>query len=94
MVTPNGDNVHDYFEIRGLENFPDNTVKIYNRWGVLVFSTRAYDTNGNVFNGTSNGRVTIDADQNLPVGTYFYIIDYVNDNGENIQLAGYLYLNK
>ncbi|SFR31623.1 gliding motility-associated C-terminal domain-containing protein [Robiginitalea myxolifaciens] len=94
VVTPNGDNVHDYFEIRGLENFSNNTVKIYNRWGVLVYSTRAYNTNGNVFDGTSNGRVTVDADQKLPVGTYFYVIDYVNDDGQNIQLAGYLYLNK
>ncbi len=51
VITPNGDNVHDVLRIDGLENYPDNTVRIYNRWGVLVFTTKAYGTDGNVFDG-------------------------------------------
>ncbi len=94
VITPNGDGVHDVLTINGLENYPDNSIQIYNRWGVLVYGTEAYNTQGNVFNGTSEGRVTVDSDRKLPVGTYFYILDYKNNLGENKTLSGYVYLNK
>ena len=81
VVTPNGDGIHDVLSIRGLEDFPDNTIRIYNRWGVQVYATNAYNTQGNVFDGTSQGRATVDVDNKLPVGTYFYILDYINDDG-------------
>ena len=94
VITPNGDGVHDVLTIAGLENYPDNTIKIFNRWGVLVYSTRAYNTEGNIFDGTSEGRVTVDADRKLPVGTYFYILDYVDGAGNTISLSGYIYINR
>ena len=94
VITPNGDGVHDVLRIANIENFPNNTVKIYNRWGVLVFQTKAYNSNGNVFDGTSEGRVTIDQQRKLPVGTYFYIIDYQDTVGNMKQLSGYLYINR
>jgi gliding motility-associated-like protein len=94
VITPNGDGIHDVLRIRNLENYPNNTVKIYNRWGVLVFVTKAYNTNGNVFDGTSQGRVTVNQDNKLPVGTYFYVIDYQNDAGISKQLSGYIYINR
>lgn len=94
VITPNGDGVHDILTIAGLENFPENTINIYNRWGVLVFTTNAYDTEGNVFDGTSNGRVTINQDRQLPVGTYFYILDYKDATGTMKSMSGYLYLNR
>ena len=94
VITPNGDNVHDVLRIDGLENYPDNTVRIYNRWGVLVFTTKAYGTDGNVFDGSSQGRVTVNQDNQLPVGTYFYIIDYKEPNGNMKSISGYLYINR
>ncbi|MCE2611474.1 gliding motility-associated C-terminal domain-containing protein [Flavobacteriaceae bacterium D16] len=94
VVTPNGDGVHDVLTIRGIENFPNNTIKIYNRWGVQVYMTKAYNTQGNVFDGSSEGRVTVDVDNKLPVGTYFYILDFEDDNGNMKTLSGYLYLNR
>ncbi len=94
VVTPNGDGAHDYLKIEGIQNFPNNTIRIYNRWGVLVFTTRAYDTQGNVFDGTSQGRATIAQDNKLPVGTYFYILDYEDENGQMQTRNGYLYLNR
>ena len=94
VITPNGDGIHDVLRIRNIENFPNNTVKIYNRWGVLVFVTKAYNSNGNVFDGTSQGRVTVNQDNKLPVGTYFYVIDYENDAGITKQLSGYIYINR
>jgi gliding motility-associated-like protein len=86
--------VHDVLQISGLENFPNNSLRIYNRWGVLVYTTNAYNTEGNVFDGTSKGRVTIDADNKLPVGTYFYILDYEEQNGTMKSLSGYIYINR
>lgn len=94
VLTPNGDGIHDVLAINGLEAYPDNSVRIYNRWGVLVYGTQAYNTQGNVFAGTSEGRVTVDTDRKLPVGTYFYIIEYKNNVGETKTLSGYLYINR
>ena len=93
-VTPNGDGAYDVLTIANLENFPNNSVRIYNRWGVLVFSTRAYNTQGNVFDGTSTGRATVASDNKLPTGTYFYILEYESAQGVMRQQTGYLYLNR
>ncbi len=94
VLTPNGDGIHDVLTITGLEDFPNNTIKIYNRWGVQVYITRAYNTQGNVFDGTSEGRITVDADNKLPVGTYFYLLDYEDNSGNMKSLSGYLYINR
>ena len=94
VITPNGDGVHDVLQISGLENFPNNSLRIYNRWGVLVYTTNAYNTEGNVFDGTSKGRVTVDVDNKLPVGTYFYILDYEEQNSTMKSLSGYIYINR
>ena len=95
-VTPDTpDGLNDYFFIECLENYPDNTIEIYNRWGVKVFETELYDTKGNVFRGYSDGRVTIDGSKKLPSGTYFYILTYKVPQGNDTHTrrkAGYLYL--
>ena len=94
VITPNGDGVHDVLTINGIENYPNNTLRIYNRWGVMVYQTRAYNTSGNVFDGTSQGRVTVDRENKLPVGTYFYVLDYEDQNATMKQLTGYIYINR
>ncbi len=94
VITPNGDGIHDTLTITGLESYPINTLRIYNRWGVLVYTTNAYNTEGNVFDGTSTGRVTVQVDNKLPVGTYFYILDYQDENGNGQSQSGYIYLNR
>jgi gliding motility-associated-like protein len=93
--SPNGDNTNEIFVIDGInqfECFPTNTVEIYNRWGVLVYETRQYDNDTRVFTGTSEGRVTVDKSSLLPTGTYFYVINYTDTDGDNHHLEGYLYL--
>ncbi len=91
LVNPNSN--EGIFQINFIELFPNNTVKIYNRWGVLVFNTNGYDNNTNAFKGISNGRATIQKNAELPVGVYFYTIEYVN-NGEAKTKSGYLYINR
>lgn len=92
-LSPNGDGRNDFFFIKGIELFPDNTVEIYNRWGVKVFETRGYDNNGSRFDGYSHGRATFNNNELLPVGTYFYIIKYKDGNSMR-DLSGYLYINQ
>uniref|UniRef100_UPI001BD64F1E gliding motility-associated C-terminal domain-containing protein n=1 Tax=Flagellimonas sp. 389 TaxID=2835862 RepID=UPI001BD64F1E len=94
VITPNGDGIHDVLTIRNIEEYPNNTVKIYNRWGVEVYATKSYNTTGNVFDGTSEGRVTLSKDNKLPVGTYFYIVEYEDLMGNMKELSGYLYINR
>ncbi len=93
VLTPDGDGVNDFFRIENIESFPNNTVQIYNRWGVVVYEMSGYDNVSNVFTGTSNGRVTISTDSELPVGVYFYIVKYVNGDN-NLSKSGYLYINR
>ncbi|QXP57703.1 gliding motility-associated C-terminal domain-containing protein [Cellulophaga sp. HaHa_2_95] len=93
ILSPDNDGVNDFFRIENIESFPNNTVQIYNRWGVVVYEMAGYDNQSNVFRGASNGRVTISTDSELPVGVYFYIIKYVNE-GNHLNKAGYLYINR
>ncbi|WP_245806776.1 T9SS type B sorting domain-containing protein [Arenibacter amylolyticus] len=95
VITPNNDGIHDVLTIKAIENYPNNTIKIYNRWGVMVFSTRSYDNYTNNFDGTSKGRVTVGQDNKLPVGTYFYMLNISNaDQTKNKTLTGYIYINR
>ncbi|MFH6994804.1 gliding motility-associated C-terminal domain-containing protein, partial [Flavobacterium sp. FlaQc-48] len=92
-VSPNGDGINDEFHIKGLECYPTNTVEIYNRWGVKVFETSGYNSNGNVFKGYSDGRTTISRGAGLPDGTYFYILKYLdNTSHKMLDKSGYLYI--
>ncbi|MEK6513334.1 gliding motility-associated C-terminal domain-containing protein [Myroides odoratimimus] len=95
LVTPDGDGKNDYFIIDNINRFPNNTVEIYNRWGVKVFDTHNYDSAGNVFRGYSDGRVTISKNEKLPTGAYFYIVtyEYKDKHGSRmIKKSGYLQL--
>ncbi|WP_162288578.1 GEVED domain-containing protein [Tenacibaculum jejuense] len=95
-VSFNNDGSNDIFLLEGIECYANNTVKIFNRWGVLVFETENYDNVNNVFRGVSDGRLTIARNEKLPTGTYFYIIKYDfpnNGNLESLTKSGYLYIN-
>ena len=91
LVDPNIDD--GIFRITNIEAFPDNTVEIFNRWGVKVFEANGYDNGANAFRGISNGRATVQQTQQLPVGVYYYIINYAT-NGQGKTRAGYLYINR
>lgn len=66
--TPNGDGKNDEFEIFTVNNYPLNTVSIYNRWGELLKEIDNYDNETRVWNGTNEGDVAVGA------GTYFFYI--------------------
>jgi len=85
--SPNGDAWGQYWEVEGLEQFPNNQVRIYNRWGDLVYASSPYNNDWagqNDQNGAFGNK--------LPVGTYWYVLE-LNDN-EKTTLSGYVYLNR
>ena len=63
--SPNGDGIHDTWNINSLEQLDECVIEVYNRYGQLVYRSRGYS---NPWNGTRNGMP-------LPIGTYYYIID-------------------
>ncbi|MCW2119851.1 gliding motility-associated C-terminal domain-containing protein [Flavobacterium sp. 7A] len=87
-ISPNGDGVNDTFVIEGISLSSNNTLSIYNRWGVLVYSKNGYD---NSWGGISQNKLTINASQGLPEGTYFYVIEF-HDKGKSWQ--GYVYIKR
>lgn len=76
-VSSNGDGMNDYFNIGCIADYSQNTVRIYNRAGTLVYEAKHYDNEETVFTGTSNRGVSV-LGTNLPDGTYFYVIDKGN----------------
>ncbi|MFV8328494.1 gliding motility-associated C-terminal domain-containing protein, partial [Flavobacterium sp. ZS1P14] len=99
--SPNGDGINENFVIDNIDDtncYPDNTVEIYNRWGVLVYETSGYNNTSKVFKGISEGRTTISQSSGLPTGTYFYILNYTSVDGVGNIITnkkdGYLYLTK
>lgn len=66
--SPNGDGINDVLTIENIEEFPNNNVTVYNRWGVEVFKIKGYNNLDKAF--PINDEV-----KNLPSNTYFYIVD-------------------
>ncbi len=86
--SPNGDGINEFFKIDCISRFPNNTLKVYNRWGNIVFETKGYN---NDWDGVSNGRAVVNKGKALPVGTYYYILD-LGDGSQPI--ADWLYINR
>jgi gliding motility-associated-like protein len=94
VVTPNGNGDNDVLVIRNIELYPNNTLTVFNRWGVVVYEVDSYGQDNKFFTGISEGRSTMRKLEELPVETYFYTLRYVNSEGVEKQRSGYLYLNK
>lgn len=93
-ITPNGDGINDFFRIDGIEAYPNNTLRIFNRWGALVYEAEGYGIGNEVFIGVSEGQATIMKDRSLPSGTYFYILEFETENPGEAAYSGYLYINR
>lgn len=65
LLTPNGDGRNDYWTVSHIQDYPNNRVSVFDRFGRLVFRSTNYD---NRWNGTYNGA-------KLPTGAYIYVIE-------------------
>ena len=82
IITPDGDGVNDTFEVVGIENYPENEIYIYNRWGNQVHHEVNYN---NDWRGTYRNA-------DLPAGTYYFIF-YDRSTGE-IVAKGYFTIHR
>jgi gliding motility-associated-like protein len=66
VFSPNGDGVNDRWIIKYMEQYPNSSVEIFNRYGAKVFERKGYSSS-NAWDGTKNGNP-------LPIGAYYYVI--------------------
>jgi gliding motility-associated-like protein len=90
VVTPNDDGFNDRFEITGLDGCGFTFgVKIFNRWGKIVYESNNYLNN---WNGRHDGSgMQIGSNTELPTGTYYYIVTVSGGSGFK-PMTGYIYL--
>ena len=77
-ISANGDGENDYFDLEG-QNV--SQLQIFNRYGVKVYSRGNYS---NQWYGQS------DKGEELPDGTYYFVIDYVAGETK----TGWIYINR
>jgi gliding motility-associated-like protein len=80
--SPNDDGKNDYFIVHGIESYPKNNLKIFNRWGNIVYQKDNYI---NSWHGENTDG------QELPDATYFAILEI---NNGDIVLKGYVEIRK
>ncbi|MDD2198244.1 MAG: gliding motility-associated C-terminal domain-containing protein [Bacteroidales bacterium] len=79
--SPNGDGTGDRLVISGLEQYPNNELYVFSRWGNEVYSMSPYQ---NEWEGKNS------SDSQLPSGTYYYVLK-LNDNDDTV-LKGFVYI--
>ena len=81
--TPDGDGVNDMWNIQCIENELEANIKVYNRWGSLVYESKG-GANYQPWDGNSlnNG--------NLPAGSYYFLIEGLSE--ETIEKNGIITL--
>jgi gliding motility-associated-like protein len=80
--TPNGDGNNDTWIVPGIDNYPNNVVRVYNRWGHEVFAAQSYRNDWGGF--YKNNR------ELLPAGSYLYVINLGNGQPP---LQGWIFIN-
>ena len=73
-ITPNGDGFNDYWEIPELEGFPDAHITVFNKWGQEI-----YEANSPFIAWDGN---------NLPMATYYYVIQLDGKNDDKNVITG------
>ena len=81
--SPNGDGINDEFEITGLKT--NSILKIFDRWGTLVFSSSAYKNN---WSGKIQAEEGVESGNRVDAGVYFYVLESPNGVKKN----GYIQL--
>ncbi|MBO0331623.1 gliding motility-associated C-terminal domain-containing protein [[Muricauda] lutisoli] len=89
FLSPNGDGTNDFWIIDGLEESPNNSVRVFNRYGQKVFEQINYT---NEFKGIANtGTLITNQSAGLHEGVYFYLVTM--DDLE-LEYSGFLFLDR
>ena len=81
VITPDADGLNETFVINCTEQYANNHLEIYNRFGQLIFEMDDYD---NLWNGVTNRGSLVDD------GVYFFVFEYDALNGAREQLKGHI----
>jgi gliding motility-associated-like protein len=84
--SPDGDGINEYFELIGLEYYDQVYIKIFNRWGNLIYANSKYR---NDWDGKSNTSMSLGS--TLPSGIYYYVIEIV---GTKEKYSGNVFLKR
>ncbi|MEH6681884.1 MAG: gliding motility-associated C-terminal domain-containing protein [Sediminicola sp.] len=88
-LTPNGDGTNDFLVIPEMADSPNNSIQIFDRFGLKVFEMENYT---NEFNGFPNvANFVVDEKQGLPAGVYFYLVSLKD---LEMDFQGFLYLRR
>ena len=85
-VTPNGDGMNDTWIIQGIENYPDNRLFLFNRWGDEIHYLEGYDNTRVYWDGKNK------KDKVLPDGTYYYVF-YIKIDGLEKVFTGWVFMH-
>jgi len=83
--SPNIDGTNEYFNIKGLENYPKSELYIYTRAGLLIYQSDDYQNN---WDGTIVTNKMANPGK-APAGTYYYVLKI---GGTNRLLKGFVYI--
>ena len=84
--SPNGDGVNEFLVFKGIKDFPNSKLIVFNRWGSIIYEAKAYQNN---WYGIPKNKTAIGSDI-VPEGTYYYIIDLGNGSKP---IKGFVYIN-
>jgi gliding motility-associated-like protein len=87
--TPNGDTINDTWFIKNINFYPNASIRVFNRWGNEVYTSRGY-------NNDWNGETTEGGSGLLPVGSYYYVVNLNNPSFGEYGLSvftGWVYIN-
>lgn len=69
LITPNGDGKNDVLFFPKAEKYGNNVLRVYNRWGNIVYQKINYQRDEERFDGTYQGKP-------LPDGNYYYVLAF------------------
>lgn len=86
-LSPNGDGVNDTWIIERIQNFPSNSVQVFDKKGDLVYQKDNYN---NEWGGQSNNGILV------PDGTYYYLVKLKTPTrpAPKAEYSGYLMIKR
>ena len=95
VFTPNGDGVNDYFEIPVLDlgdgEIVSATIRIYNRFGSLVYENTHYGYEEDWWDGTVGDIQGLSIGNELPNGVYLYYLEF---NNASFKKEGFVHIQR
>jgi gliding motility-associated-like protein len=70
--SPNNDGNNDTWYIRNIEAYPNNVLKVFDRWGILIYQIQKYDNASVVWDGRAN--TGMQSGDLVDSGTYYYFL--------------------